>query len=105
MSEIGWQDLGSAVYLVKGGESREFKYYYLDSVSGVRKPLNPLGHQERHLACPSIPDGVHEHLGAVVLPLPPGVGPAQDDGVGLHPTKTTSLNPGMGQFLNALVDK
>ena len=68
---------------------------HLDSVSGVREPLDSLGNEERHLPCPSVPDRVHEDLGAVILSLPPGVWPAKDNGVGLHPTKAASLNPGL----------
>ena len=66
---------------------------HLDSVSGVREPLDPLGDEESHLPSPGVPDRVHEDLGAVILSLPPGVGPAQDDSVGLHTSKAASLNP------------
>ena len=66
---------------------------HLDSVSGVREPLDTLGNEERHLPCPSIPDRVHEDLGAVVLPLAPGVGPAQDHGVWLHAAQPARLHP------------
>lgn len=66
---------------------------HLYSVSGIREPLDSLGDEERHLPCPGVPDCVHEDLGAVIFSLPPGVWPAQDNGVGLHPTKAASLNP------------
>ena len=41
---------------------------YLHGVSGIWESLNALGHQERHLAGADVADGVHEDLGAVVLP-------------------------------------
>ena len=75
----------------------KFPYYcrlsYLDSISSVREPLDSFRNQEGHLACPRITDGVDKDLCAVVLSLPPGVGPAKDDSVGLHPTKPAGLNP------------
>ena len=66
---------------------------YLDSISGVREPLDSFRNQEGHLARPSVTDGVHKHLCALVLSLSPGIRPTKNDSVGLHASKTTGLNP------------
>ena len=55
--------------------------------------MDAFGDKESHLASSDVTDGVNKDLGAVVLPLPPGVGPAKDDGVGFHATEATSLYP------------
>ena len=83
------------VILFKSCQLISFIITHLDGVSGVRKPLDPLGDKECHLPRPGVPDRVHEDLGAVILSLPPGVWPTKDDSVGLHPSKATSLNPEM----------
>lgn len=91
----------------KSFQLTSFIIAHLDGVSSVGEPLDPLGDKERHLARPSVPDCVNEDLGAVILSLPPGVWPAKDDSVRLHPSKATSLNPEMGKCdaYNAAVDK
>ena len=80
----------------------KFPYYcqlsYLDSISSVREPLDSFRNQEGHLACPGVTNGVNKDLCAVVLSLPPGIGPAQNDGVGLHATQTTGLNPANSRY-------
>ena len=73
-------------------------FSYLDSISSIREPLDSFRDQEGHLARSGITNGVDKDFCAVVLSLPPGVGPAQDDGVGLHPAQTTGLNPANSWF-------
>ena len=49
--------------------------------------------EESHLGRGSVSDGVDKHAPRVLFLLTPAVGPAQDDGVGLHSAKACCLDP------------
>jgi hypothetical protein len=70
----------------------------LDLVTRVGIPLDSLGYQQCHLGGRSVPDGVNKHAPGVLLPLPPAIGPAQNNRIWFHAPQTGTLNTVMDKI-------
>ena len=63
-----------------------------DFVTGVRVPLDPLGHQQCHLGRCRVADGVDKHSPGLAFLLSPPIRPTQNNGIRFHATQACALN-------------